>query len=165
MKAMKMALGSLAACLAFGAFAAGPEISGVMIRQRWPWSRLVDIDYVLTSDQKIDVAVTGFNVTTPLSLPLFSLTGDLYGQSSGAHRIVWDPMATAYTNEGVLGKFRVSLTPTLPPLYMIVDLTMDAGAQGQITYVSEEDLTNGLWGGVCQESDIVPEVMPQRLPL
>ncbi len=144
---MKMALGSLAVCFAFGAFAAEPEIRDVMVRQRWPWSRLVDIDYVLTSaDQQVDITVTGFNGTTPLTLPYASLTGDRYSQSSGAHRIVWDPMATAYTNEGVLGKFRVSLTPTLSPLYMVVDLTMDAGAQGQITYVSEEDLTNGLWG-------------------
>ncbi|HRR35189.1 MAG TPA: hypothetical protein P5026_13890, partial [Kiritimatiellia bacterium] len=106
----------------------------------------MDIDYVLTSDQRVDIAVTAFNGMEPLALPLGSLAGDLFGQTSGAHRIVWDPMATVYTNAGVLGQFRVSLTPTLPPLYMIVDLTKTVGEEGQIEYVYEEALTNGLWG-------------------
>ena len=136
----------LAACLALGAAAA--EISGVTVRQRWPWSPLVDIDYVLTNvTQPMDIAVTARNGVNPVALPDHSLAGDRFGVSEdGAHRIVWDPTVTDCTNQGVLAQFNVTLTPTAVPLYMIVDLTKDAGADGQIEYVHEEDLTNGVWG-------------------
>ena len=143
---MKMMVGCLAACCAFDAVAA--EVSQVVVRQRWPWSRLVDIDYVLACDpsEKMDVSVAAYNGSETLSLPLASFSGDLYGVSEGTHRIVWDPMATVYTNSGALTSFRVSLTSVPVPVYMIVDLTQAAGAEGQIAYVYESDLTNGLWG-------------------
>ena len=143
---MKMAMGFLTACFAMGTFAA--EISGVTVRQRWPWSRLVDIDYVVCdATQAVDIAVSAFNGATPLTLPADSLSGDLYGVSAdGTHRIVWDPTVTAYTNLEVLAKFSVALSPTPVPLYMIVDLTLSPGADGQIAYVYEDALTNGLWG-------------------
>jgi formylglycine-generating enzyme required for sulfatase activity len=143
---MRWVAGCLLVMLAFDTAAA--EISQVTVRQRWPWSRLVDIDYVLSdAAQSVDIAVAAFNGTTPLTLPPESLTGDLYGVSAdGAHRIVWDPTKTAYTNNEVLAKFNVSLTPVSVPLYMIVDLTKAAGAAGQIEYVYEEDLRAGTWG-------------------
>ena len=122
--AMKMVLGSLAVCLAFGAAAADPTISDVTVRQRWPWSRLVDIDYMLTGDptQRVAVTVKAFNGSERLNLPETSLSGDLYSVSQGTRRIVWDPMKTVYTNQ-TLTQFRVDLAPTNPPVYMIVDLT------------------------------------------
>ncbi|MFA7174413.1 MAG: formylglycine-generating enzyme family protein [Kiritimatiellia bacterium] len=128
--------------------AANPTIDGVMVQQRWPWSRLVDIDYVLKCDlgQAMDIVVSAYNGSIPLDVPKTSFSGDLYGVSCGARRIVWDPMQTAYTNNGVLPEFRVALAPTPTPLYMIVDLTKSVGEAGQTEYVYESDLTNGLWG-------------------
>jgi formylglycine-generating enzyme required for sulfatase activity len=46
----------------------------------------------------------------------------------------------------MLTQFSVTLAPTNPPLYMIVDLTKSAGAAGQIEYVTEADLTNNVYG-------------------
>jgi len=148
---MKTVAGSFAACLALGAAAA--DISGVTVRQRWPWSRLVDIDYVLCdATQAVDVAVTAYNGSTPLTLPDGSLSGDRHNVSAdGTHRIVFDPTVTAYTNLEVLAKFKVSLTPTAVPLYMIVDLTKSAGADGQIEYVYPGDarlVTDGRYTNV-----------------
>lgn len=158
---MKRVLGSWAVCLALGALADGPTISDVVVRQRWPWSRLVDINYVLSCEttQRVDVAVTGYNGTTALTLPADSFSGDLYGVSDGSHRIVWDPTVCAYTNSGVLTKFRVALAPTEAPVYMIVDLTKNAGADGQIEYIYPGDerletygrFTN-VWFGVTNDS-------------
>ena len=158
---MKTALGSLAACLVLGAMADDASINSVSIRQRWPWSRLVDIDYVLACDstQRVDMTVNAYDGDTQLTLPAVSLTGDISGVMRGAHRIVWDPTATAYTNSGVLTKFRVQLTPTPVPLYMIVDLTKAAGADGQIEYIYSGDarletygrFTN-VWFGVTNDS-------------
>jgi len=151
---MRMALGVCVACLALGALAADPVISDVVARQRWPWSRLVDIDYVLTCDstQRIDIVVAAKDGSDPLTLPLSSLTGDLYGVSHGPHRIVWDPTQTAYTNSQMLTRFSVTLAPTPVPLYMIVDLTKNAGDAGQIEYVTESDLRAGLWGSWVEDA-------------
>jgi len=125
-----------------------PAISQVTVRQRWPWSRLVDIDFVLGcgEGQSVDIAVTAYNGTDTLIVPESSFTGDRYGVTQGLRHIVWDPTVTAYTNRGVLQAFNVALVPTPVPLYMIVDLTLSPGADGQIAYVYEDDLTNGLWG-------------------
>ncbi len=149
---MKTAMAVLAGSLALGAMAGGPAISDVVVRQRWPWSRLVDIHYVLDCDvtQSMDVAVTAYDSSSKLTLPTESLSGDLYSVSRGARRIVWDPTKTAYTN-AVMPQFRVSLTPTNPPLYMIVDLTASAGAANQVEYVYPNDArleTVGRWTNV-----------------
>jgi len=150
--AMKTALGSFAVCLALSAVAADPAISDVTVRQRWPWSRLVDIDYVLTCDatQRVDVALSAYDGSTALSFPLNALSGDLYNVSPGGKHVVLDPVKTVYTND-LLTQFRVSLTPTNPPVYMIVDLTKSAGASNQIEYIYPGDArlaTEGRWTNV-----------------
>ena len=145
---MKMATGFSVVGLTICAVAAEPEISNVVVRQRWPWSRLVDIDYVLACDtgaQRVDVALTACEGTETLTLPAASLSGDRRNVAKGSRRIVWDPMKTAYTND-VLARFSVELVPTPVPLYMIVDLTNTVGTAAHIEYVYEKDLTNGLWG-------------------
>lgn len=123
----KVITASVAACFAFGALADDPQISKVTVRQRWPWSKLVDIDYVLTADstQSVGVAVQAFDGDTPLSLSLHSLSGDLYSVQRGTRRIVWDPMVTDYTNNRALTKFTVQLAVTNVATYLIVD--MDTG--------------------------------------
>ncbi|MFA7173245.1 MAG: formylglycine-generating enzyme family protein [Kiritimatiellia bacterium] len=148
MKMKRVLIGMMALLVSTSAMAADPIISGVMVRQRWPWSRMVDIDYVLTcgSGQSMDVNIEAYDGDDLLALPPSSLSGDLSGVQRGARRIVWDPTATDYTNNAVLPEFRVALTPTLVPLYMVVDLTKSAGDTGQIEYVYESDLTNSLWG-------------------
>jgi len=145
---LKMMTGVLVAGLAWCATADAPVISDVVVRQRWPWSRLVDIDYVLEGDpaNKMDIQVTAKDGSVPLDLPPDSLSGHLYEVTPGPRRIIFDPTQTVYTNNQMLARFSVTLTPTPVPLYMIVDLTLAPGADGQIEYVYEEDLTNGLWG-------------------
>ena len=144
---VKMAMQVLIGGLALSAMADGPTVSDVTVRQRWPWSRLVDIDYVLTGEvgQKADVTITGYNGATALNIPMNAFSGDLYNVEQGFRRIVFDPAKTAYTNQPIT-QFRVNVHAMATPLYTIVDLTKAAFADGQITYVYESDLTNGLWG-------------------
>ncbi len=164
MKAIKVirnAMLALVGCLTVNAMAAEPTISDVVARQRWPWSQLVDIDYVLTCDatQRVDVVLTAKDGSTTLTLPPESLSGDLNGVSHGMKRIIFDPFKTAYTNSQMLTQFSVTLAPTTPPVYMIVDLTKDAGAEGQIEYIYPGDarletvgrFTN-VWFGVTNDS-------------
>ncbi|MDD4018011.1 MAG: formylglycine-generating enzyme family protein [Kiritimatiellae bacterium] len=152
-KTIGMAITGLAGWLVLGALADGPAVSDVVVRQRWPWSRLVDIDYKLVcSDPATEadvrlVAAYKDADANPLNIPLDSLSGDLYGVKEGFRRIVWDPAKTPYSNESI-ANFRVTLTATPLPLYMIVDLTAAAGATNQITYVYESDLASGAYGTV-----------------
>ncbi|MFA7172342.1 MAG: formylglycine-generating enzyme family protein [Kiritimatiellia bacterium] len=148
MKIKKILIGMMAVFVSIIAMSDDPTISNVTVKQRWPWSQLVNIDYVLTCDsgQLMDVNIEAYDGLSRLTLPPNSFSGDLDGVACGARRIVWDPRKTAYTKNGVLPEFRVALSPTLVPLYMIVDLTKSAGETGQIECVYEADLTNGLWG-------------------
>jgi formylglycine-generating enzyme required for sulfatase activity len=147
---VRMAVAGLLGGLALGAWADSPIVSDVVVRQRWPWSRHVDIDYVLSCDftQRCDVAVAAYSGETRLSLPDRSLTGERCDVSDGTHRIVWNPMVTDCTNGAAMKDLRVTLTATPVPLYMIVDLTKVAGTTGQITYVYEADLASGAYGAV-----------------
>ena len=151
-KVIRMVWAGLAGCLALSAFAEGPTITNVVARQRWPWSRLVNIDYVLecADTQRVDVAVAGYSGTASVILPVGSLSGDLYNVASGARRIVWDPGKTTYTNE-LYTRFSVELTPAPAPLYMIVDLTKELSATNQVTYLYPGDgslMTTGRWTNV-----------------
>lgn len=148
----KMAMAALVGGLAFGALAAGPAVSDVTVRQRWPWSRLVDIHYVLAADpsSRTDVSLSAYNGSDALSVPAESLSGDLYGTSQGMKHIVWDPTKSAYTNVA-LTQFRVNLTPTNSPVYLVVDLTASAGSPNQLEYVYPGDarlVTEGRWTNV-----------------
>jgi formylglycine-generating enzyme required for sulfatase activity len=165
-------IGMMAACLALESMAA--EVSKVTVRQRWPWSRLVDIDYVLSCapSEKMDVAVSLFNGTDPtaLTIPATSLSGDLNGISYGAHRIVWDPMATSYTNSGTqLTELRASLVPTNSPIYMIVDLTNAPGTLAHVEYIYPGDsrlVTEGrytnVWFDVTNHSEYATDKLVLR---
>jgi len=160
---MKMVLGSFAVCFAFGAAAEGPAISDVTVRQRWPWSKLVDIDYVLSgATQSMDIALSAFNGPNPLPLTEASLTGDLSGVSDGARRIVWDPTVTSCTNLGVLGQFRVALTPSPSPLYMVIDLSGGTSATSYpvTNYVAEADVPGGVTNGLYKTTSLLLRRIP-----
>jgi formylglycine-generating enzyme required for sulfatase activity len=162
--AVKMILGSFAVCLAFGVLADDATISRVTVQQRWPWSRLADIDYVLTADptQRVDVAVTAYNGSVPLTLPAASLSGDLNGVTEGAHRIVLDPTKTAYTNSEVLTKFRVALVPSVAPLYLVIDLSggTSATAYPVSNYLTAADVP----GGVTSDLYKTTSLLLRRIP-
>ena len=152
MKRSKIAHTLIAACLItcfapLFSLAGDPAISQITVRQRWPWSRLVDIDYVLTGDatQRVDIAVTANNGSVPLALQSGSLTGDLYDVAPGMRRIVWDPTKASRTRK-ILPRFQVSLETRPVPLYMIVDLTNAVGTLPNIEYVYEADLVTNKWG-------------------
>jgi len=160
---LKLAMGMMTGCLALGAAAAEPTISSVRVHQRWPWSRLVDIDYVLNCDDsnRVDVTVTAFNSATPLTLPITSLSGDVDSVAPGARRIVWDPSKTAYTNE-LLTLFRVNLTPALAPAYMIINLAKAKGEEGQFTYLYD---WNTVWYDVTNHvENMTTNLVLRRIP-
>ena len=169
MRTARLFIGLMAACLVLEATAA--EITQVTVRQRWPWSRLVDIDYSLSCvpSEKLDITVNGSVCSEAISIPETTFSGDLYGVSNGTHRIVWDPTKTAYTNNGVLPDFRVSLNLTNAPVYMVVDLTNAVGTFAHVEYIYPGDsrlVTEGrytnVWFDVTNHSEYATDKLVLR---
>ena len=142
-------LAGLISCVAFGAWADGPTISSVEVRQRWPWNRLVNIDYTLSCEagKSMDIRLSAFDGTNVLTLPECSLSGNMNGITCGVHRIVWNPLRTIYTHQALM-RFNVVLTVTNTPLYAIMNLTQ-TNTPDQIQYLYEADLASGAYGTVA----------------
>jgi formylglycine-generating enzyme required for sulfatase activity len=146
---MKTMMAFFLGVLVFNAMAE-PTVDSVLVRQRWPWSRLVDIYYKLTADtgEAVDITVTAKNGTRTLTIPSNALSGDLLDVVSGERHIVFDPMKTGDADGNAWAQFNVTLTPTeAAPLYAIVDLTRTA-AETNVTYLSAGDLESGAYGAV-----------------
>ncbi|MDD2600927.1 MAG: formylglycine-generating enzyme family protein, partial [Kiritimatiellae bacterium] len=125
--------------------------------------RSVDIDYVLTCDpgQLMDITVEAYDGSTPVTLPLGSLAGDLYYVKRGARRIVWDPTKTTYANSGILPEFRVKLTPSVSVVeYMVVDLS---GGTNAASYTVSA-YTNEVPGGVTDDRYKTTSLLLRRVP-
>lgn len=117
------------------------EISHVVLRQRWPWSQKVDIDYTLAGGKapRVSIALTSEGET--LIVPAGALSGDLLNVPPGQRTITFDPLLTAYTNR-VLTNVSATLSVAEAPLYLIVDLTKDVTDVRQTTYLTAYDITN-----------------------
>lgn len=116
-------------CLATGlaGLSASAAVTNVLVRQRWPWSPAVDIDFTVTGTDKIDVEFTAVwsGRTTPLALTAANgLSGRACGLGGGeTGHVVWDPRAAGFTE--TLADFRVTATPVAVSVrqYLVIDLT------------------------------------------
>ena len=126
--------------LAGSAVAAESPVNDVAVRQRWPWSNKVDIEFVLDgpSAQPYDVTLSFSNGDTPLEIPSSAISGTLRHVLPGLRRVVWDPSLSGH-GQAELKDLRVSVTAVKEPTYLIVDL-----ATGEKSYRSDP----GLWEGV-----------------
>ena len=131
--------------------AQGAVIQQVIVRQQWPWSTDIKVEYKLAEvTAPVDISVKAYNGNVELPLPGEAITGDLYGISeSGIGQFVIDPVK-AFGNEKVaIADFRVELEVTDSPanmleaLYKIYDLE-----GGGCTDVTRADLLNGKYGTI-----------------
>ena len=116
---------------AISSAASATSVQSVVVRQQWPWSNKVNIDYVLVdaANGGHDVTVTIRDGANPVEIAPGSLSGDLYGVMPGERRIVWDPSYGGVERP----KMYTSLTATVSvgddsKMWMIVDLSAGASA-------------------------------------
>lgn len=135
------------------AFACGVSaltINDVVIRQQWPWSGKVSIDFGIEGADSAThaVTVTAYNDSTLLGeIPAVALSGDTLIASNGWKHIEFDPAAVSFLKtQGLFSNFRVELAVGGDVLYLIIDLSKCAGEEGQITYVTRQALTNNEYG-------------------
>ena len=123
-------------------------IEQVIVRQQWPWSTDVKVEYKLKDVTcPVDISLKAYNGDVELALPAAAITGDRYGVSDVVGTLVIDPVAAFGTEKVALANFKVKLTVTdseqsmIEPLYMIFNLTT-----GEREDVSKADLLNGKKG-------------------
>ena len=154
----------LAALLLAAGLASAATVDSVTVRQRWPWSRKVDIDYTLVTDKPCQVIVNVYRGGALLQMPDAAFSGDrLCVTGAKLNKIVFDPTLTPYNGE-VLTDLRFELVPREMPPYLIIDVTKDKTDPGQVTWVTADDLTNSAsaygawtWGSTFHTG---PEVDP-----
>ena len=102
-------------------FADETYVENVVSRQRWPWSRSVDIDFVVGGTGKCDVDITATWDGQPTPVPL-SVSGLTMELTAGDHHVVWDPIAAGITKS--LPGFRVTVAKvdSAERKYLVVDL-------------------------------------------
>ena len=144
---------------AFVAFAA--DVSDVIVRQQWPWSTDIKVEFKLTNvTTPVTVNVEASDGDTPLDTTNLknAITGDLWGISqSGVYTFKIDPKIAFGEERNAVGDFKVRLSLTDAPansgeiLYKIVDLTKN----NTWTDVRRRDFYNGKYGKfVTKFSDI-----------
>ena len=124
---MKKLIVSMSAAFCGIVAVSAASIENVIIRQQWPWSAKVNVDYTLNdaTGGRHDVKVT-FRSDGKEIVPAYgSLTGDRFNVAAGVHRIVWDPQ---YGGNQGYDKLYPNMTATVAledsdNLYMVVDLS------------------------------------------
>ena len=150
---MKKAIMSMFAVVAAVALNAA-TINQVIVRQQWPWSTKVKVEYSLSgvdASHPVDIAVSTYNGDDPLPSTNLkaAIEGNLYGVTEEFGEFYIDPVVAYGTEKIGMTKFKVKLTVSDSPanigevLYKIFDLT-----NGECTDVTRADLLNGKYGTV-----------------
>lgn len=144
---------SLVAAMALANLPAA-TIDQVIVRQQWPWSTDVKVEYRLSGvTGPVDVKVVeAYDGSTALDVSRINAaaSGDVYGvSSSGTWAFRIDVGQAFDKSQSALGDFRVRLGVTesgaqmTETLYKIVDMTTTPYA---VTDVTRADLLNGKYG-------------------
>ena len=136
---------------------ADPAITQVIVRQQWPWSTDIKVEYVLTGvdgEHPVNLQVSAYNgdVALPANRLEESIKGARYGlNESGVGSFLIDPVKAFGQEKVALANFKVKLSLAASDananevLYKIYDLTAESGTF-PCTNVTRADLKNGLYG-------------------
>ena len=128
----------------------GAVIDQVIVRQQWPWSTDVKIEYRLSQvTNPVDITVRAYNGTTPLDNTRIAgaLSGNRYGVTESVGTIILDPIKAFGNDKVAIADFRVELeltesaANTTEVVYKIFDL-VNGGCQD----VTRADFYNGKMG-------------------
>ena len=152
MKKVMVAVLAAFAAAAFGLSAHAATINQVIVRQQWPWSTDVKVEYQLEgvdASHPVDLAVTAYNGDTPLSTANLasSITGDLYGITEEFGEFYIDPIAAFGSERIAMTKFKVKLAISDSAaninevIYKVFCLT-----NATCTDITKREILNGKYG-------------------
>ena len=150
--ALKLRMAALTAAMAMTA-ASAATIDQVLVRQQWPWSTDVRVEYSITGvTTPVDVSVTVFNGNVQLESPNLedAITGERHGISQdGVYSLTIDPVKAFGTEQIAMTSFKVSLSIGAgtanadETLYKIFDLK-----SGECTDVTRRELLDRKYGAI-----------------
>jgi len=160
---MKRITSTALSVFVFGMAFADATINNVIVRQQWPWSPKVNIDYVLSGDpgsvQDVDVVLK--DGTETISPKVGSLSGDLYGVTPGAHRVIWDPTVGQQLEDAkVLTGFTATVSKNDGDgTFMIIDVSTTVDGKFPISFANEVPA-----GGWNQDEYKTGKIVLRRIP-
>ena len=147
---MKSLMVSFLAMAAASVSLADASITETFVRQEWPWSSRVTVEYVIEGvTEPVDVSLSVLRKGVPCEVPDLAVTGDRYGvATSGLKRLYLDPVkAFGMSAKSADYTFALSVGPSdvamNEVLYKIFDLV-----NTNVTDVTRGDLLNGRYGSV-----------------
>ena len=157
MKLKSLILAATAAAMTYAVSAA--NVSRVVVRQQWPWSAKVNIDYVLanTSGQTVDVSVTLKTNDVTMVVPVSSFSGDMWDVADGEHRIVWDPAVSGIPDSAVWADVKVELSVSAGN-YLVIDVSGGKAAASWPATLQSKPA--GGWTDVHKTTSIVLRRIP-----
>ena len=152
---MRKILPLLLTCAALAA--AGETISNVSLVQQWPWSEAVSVDFTVSGwDEPAwsvrEMSVVAYDGEEEIGrVSPRALSGDTVIDGDGEKHIVLTPSKdVALKSRGRIDRFKVALSSEAVAdedvLYIVFDLSKEAGSRGARQYVTRNALTNGVWG-------------------
>ena len=126
-------------------------IEQVIVRQQWPWSTDIKVEYKLSGvTTPVNIGIKAYNGDAELPLPDEAIIGERYGVAKdGICQFTIDPVAAFGTEQIALANFKVKLTvsdasaDSQDVLYKIIDLTT---SPFKTTDVRRCDFYNGKYG-------------------
>lgn len=132
----------------FALVASAAEIVRTTVRQRWPFSQTIDVDYVLSCDpsEEYDLTPVLYSGGERLNIDGCSVGGDRHNISDGAHSLSIDLGDSSLGNSGKISALSVELNIAESPLYMIVDIRKNGADESRVTYLTRSDIVSGAYG-------------------
>ena len=132
--------------------AAVDPVGNLTVRQRWPFSRLVDISFTLSGlSDPVDIEISFSNGSRKYSIPDEAISGDgFFALTNGTYRYVFDPLLSDAGGTELLTAAKFKVTAKDIPLYMIVNI--DPSFTGErVTYLTKNDIKSGTYGGWTED--------------
>ena len=125
-------------------------IDDVIVRQQWPWSSEIKIEYVISGVvDPVNLTIEAFDGNAPLNIPVEAVKGDIYGISANGIGTITIYPEKAFAGRTSISEFNVRLTPIVASsnvnevVYKIIDIEQTPMS---VTDVTRADILNGKYG-------------------
>ena len=127
-------------------------VGNLTVRQRWPFSRLVDISFTLSGlSEPVDVAISFSNGSRKYEIPDNAISGDgFFALTNGTYRYVMDPALTAAADAELLTAAKFKVEAKEIPMYMIVNIDPDFKGD-RISHLTKSDIKKGGYGAWTED--------------
>jgi hypothetical protein len=155
MKKLLFSFAALLACTLQAESTEGELIENLTYRQRWPWSEIVDVDYVYkgSTPTSVTFVATWEGQNTPVDLVSCGSRGAFLVRP-GQNRFEWDPVAAGYGGKTLVNfKVKAEVVANDPRTYLVIDLV-----NGGYSFLP--DVPEGGWTGEYKTRKLVFRRIP-----